>query len=95
MTFIRMAGCNLACVWCDQPDTIHEGYEDLHGRVWNLSFKKMSVADIMEAVPVSVERVCLTGGEPCAHKLSELVGVLHTMLHKFTSKAMALSTLTG
>jgi len=50
--------------------------------VWNLSFKKMSVADIMEAVPVSVERVCLTGGEPCAHKLSELVGVLHTMLHK-------------
>lgn len=77
-TFIRVAGCNLACAWCDQPDTIHEGYVDQVGKTWSLSFRKMHVVDIIREVKRWPTRVaCLTGGEPSAHKLGELVGQLH------------------
>jgi len=77
-TFIRVSGCNLACVWCDQPDTIHEGYVDRQGKTWPLVFTKMSVADIISTARKWPTRtVCLTGGEPSAHKLGELVGRLH------------------
>src|SRR5262245_56301160 len=77
-TFIRVSGCNLACVWCDQPDTIHEGYVDRQGKTWLLVFTKMSVADIISTARKWPTRtVCLTGGEPSAHKLGELVGRLH------------------
>ena len=58
--FLRLAGCNLACVWCDTPYswdwTRYDKDEESH---------KMSVEDIAEAIkPMKVERLIVTGGEP-------------------------------
>jgi len=48
--FIRTAGCNLRCVWCDTAYAQEDGRE-------------MSVDEIMEFVD-DTENVCITGGEP-------------------------------
>lgn len=59
MIFIRFAGCNLKCDFCD---TQHEAYIE------------MSVADILAAINcMPVDRVCLTGGEPSLQIDTELI----------------------
>jgi len=51
-TFIRFAGCNLHCAWCDTPESHDEGAE-------------MSIEEIVSAVSAGVPRyVVITGGEP-------------------------------
>lgn len=56
-TFIRFAGCNLRCTWCDTSYSWSaEGVRDA---------TKMSVADI--AGSVRERSVVLTGGEPLLH----------------------------
>lgn len=59
-TFVRLVGCNLKCVWCD------EGY----GEYYKEKFKrrprrKMTVENIVHEVSRKGHRhVCITGGEP-------------------------------
>ena len=48
--FIRTAGCNLRCVWCDTTYAQEGG-------------KEMSVDEIMEMVD-DTRDICVTGGEP-------------------------------
>jgi 7-carboxy-7-deazaguanine synthase len=48
--FIRTAGCNLRCAWCDTTYAQEGG-------------KETSLDEIMEAVD-DTENVCITGGEP-------------------------------
>lgn len=51
-TFIRCAGCNLNCAWCDTPESHGEGTE-------------MSVEEIVTKVSSGMPRyVVITGGEP-------------------------------
>ena len=51
-TFIRLAGCNLACSWCDTPYAREGG-------------KEVPLGDVFQAVEFSsCSRVCITGGEP-------------------------------
>ena len=51
-TFVRLAGCNLDCAWCDTP------YARAGG-------KEVPVGDVFQAVEFSTcRRVCITGGEP-------------------------------
>jgi len=52
--FIRTAGCNLRCVWCDTTYAQEGGIE-------------MSVDEIMDMVD-DTEDVCITGGEPTLQK---------------------------
>jgi 7-carboxy-7-deazaguanine synthase len=79
MVFIRLAGCNLRCSWCDQPDTIANDYTDQAGKTWSLKFDKMCEEDIMlEVAKHPTKYVCITGGEPLTHKLEMLLKVLHS-----------------
>lgn len=68
-TFIRMAGCNLSCSYCD---TSHSQNHD--------EGKEMSVEDILEEVEkIGCRYVLITGGEPLLNMedLCELVLELH------------------
>lgn len=64
--FIRLAGCDVGCVWCDVKES------------WDLSAHPLiRITDIVDRVTRSGTRiVVVTGGEPAMHDLSELTGAL-------------------
>ncbi|WAI00284.1 7-carboxy-7-deazaguanine synthase QueE [Methanogenium organophilum] len=65
-TFIRCAGCNLNCVWCDTPESHGEGTD-------------MTIREIVSAVSTGMPRyVIITGGEPLLQEeeLKELLVAL-------------------
>lgn len=65
-TFIRLAGCNLRCAWCDTPESFDSG------RATVLTAQEI-VGDGQEFQPL----VVITGGEPTLHDLGSLVAELH------------------
>jgi len=65
--FIRLAGCDVGCVWCDVKDSWSE---EKH--------PKFSVDYLLEQVKQSNTRmVVITGGEPLMHDLEPLTSALH------------------
>ena len=78
MLFLRFAGCNLRCSWCDQPDSIAEGFKDRQGVEHPLKQAKVTAEHLLHlAAGQRTKHVCLTGGEPTAHKLGDLISMLH------------------
>ncbi|MBI3396800.1 MAG: radical SAM protein [Spirochaetia bacterium] len=51
--FIRTAGCDLRCVWCDTPDAL-----TATSGTWQ------SIDEIIERIPPHMRLVQITGGEP-------------------------------
>lgn len=69
-TFIRLAGCNLRCSYCD---TVYS----LFGEETPCEYTEMTIEEIVEKVNKNYMRITLTGGEPLVHRDSaELVNRL-------------------
>lgn len=51
-TFLRLAGCNLSCAWCDTP----------HARSGGTELTRNEIVRRIDAHPG--RRLCITGGEP-------------------------------
>lgn len=71
-TFIRLAGCNLRCAWCDTSYAWEGGV-------------RMSVAEVLDRVwLLNGNHICITGGEPLLQR-DEVVELLKKFsLHGYT-----------
>lgn len=83
--FIRLAGCDVGCVWCDVKES------------WDgNAHPKMNIGDILNAIKKETQSgvVVITGGEPLMHNLDELTSALQQegfQTHIETSGAHSLS----
>lgn len=64
--FIRLAGCDVGCVWCDVKES------------WDVAPEQwVSIADLVAEVRASgTERVVITGGEPAMYDLGPITSAL-------------------
>jgi 7-carboxy-7-deazaguanine synthase len=64
--FIRLAGCDVGCVWCDVKES------------WTISPEQyLTIDQLLEALSnAAADFVVITGGEPTMHDLTELTSVL-------------------
>ena len=67
-TFIRLAGCNLRCAWCD---TTHSFDVD--------RARRLTVNELLQECPLTQPLVVITGGEPTLYNLQPLVAALHKL----------------
>jgi 7-carboxy-7-deazaguanine synthase len=65
--FIRLAGCDVGCPWCDTKQS------------WNVKHHPLwAIEDLVAAAQAVKPRlVVITGGEPLMHDLTELTDALH------------------
>src|SRR5689334_18601783 len=82
--FIRLAGCDVGCVWCDVKES------------WDASkYPQVEIRDlVMQLRQTPAEIVVVTGGEPLMYDLTALTGELRTAglkTHIETSGAYPLS----
>ena len=67
-SFVRVAGCNLRCVWCDSPQTS-----------WDPVSRRIAMDDVLDFCAAGPRHVVITGGEPL---LFPVVASLTTALHQ-------------
>ena len=65
--FIRTAGCDVGCVWCDVKES------------WNSTPDQFMTIEaiVTQVISVNAQFVVITGGEPTMHSLIELVKLLN------------------
>ncbi len=65
--FVRLAGCDVGCVWCDVKESWKADDHPL-----------IAIQDIVEALEKSGVKFCvITGGEPAMYDLTALISKLH------------------
>jgi organic radical activating enzyme len=81
--FIRMAGCNNACPFCDTKES------------WNNFGNELSVEEIIALIPQNIENVVITGGEPLLQNLDEICEKLHQLSKKIWIETSGTERLSG
>jgi len=83
--FIRLAGCDICCNWCDSRNS------------WNADYwPKLPVTVIAERVlDFQIRDVIISGGEPLQHDLSLLTNFLHRNNRKVFLETSGASPITG
>lgn len=82
--FLRLAGCNLACSWCDSPYTWNwKGTKFVHPEKFDKKSEthKMTPEDVstlLKSKSPTVKRVVISGGEPMLQQ-KELVKLMSLM----------------
>ena len=79
MTFVRLSGCNLHCVWCDtyytwnfegtKFDNEHEKAPKVKMEDYQISMTPQEVAEYINKVSRGHKNVVFTGGEPLIQQL--------------------------
>jgi len=82
--FIRLAGCNVGCVWCD----VKESWDDT-------KYAPISINQLLNfVINAGAKNAVITGGEPCMHNLNALTALLqenNIQTHLETSGAYKIS----
>ena len=83
--FIRLAGCDVGCVWCDVKES------------WDISPSQyMHIDAILDAVAqTATDFVVITGGEPTMHDLSALTAALHEAGYELAIETAGVHPLKG
>ena len=83
--FIRLAGCDVKCKWCDVKDS------------WSISPDQyLDVNKIVNKIDqVSAEIIVITGGEPLHHNLDNLTSALKKIGKKIHLETSGTEPLTG
>ncbi len=83
--FIRLAGCDVGCVWCDVKES------------WNVQDHPMiAIADLVnEAISVEAPIIVITGGEPLMHNLDALTQQLQLQNKRTHIETSGSSPLSG
>ena len=83
--FIRLAGCDVGCVWCDVKESWdaerHPRFsikEIVEKVVDQVSGSRFPVTSDGQPVTSDLPIVVITGGEPLMHDLTQLTKALHT-----------------
>jgi len=83
--FIRLAGCDVGCVWCDVKES------------WDISPNQyLTIENIVAAVGQTLtDFVVITGGEPTMHNLTELTSALHAKGYEIAIETAGVHPLKG
>ena len=83
--FIRLAGCDVGCVWCDVKESWQAG-----------GHPQRALADIIAEAEVNPSRVAVvTGGEPAMYDLDELTSELNQKGFRTHIETSGVHKLTG
>ena len=83
--FIRLAGCDVGCVWCDVKDS------------WDATkHPSLTIDEIVQAALAHPSKIAIvTGGEPLLHELSPLTDALKLAGFQIHIETSGSSTLSG
>lgn len=83
--FIRLAGCDVGCVWCDVKES------------WDATLHPVkTISEIVAGAQLYPGKLCvITGGEPLLYDLTELTKALHNAGFKNNIETSGSSPLTG